>query len=310
MTASSPAGRVVVAGIVNIETTARVERFPFEYAKSRFQFHGVTDRLGGVGYNVAAACAGLGVPVALLATLGRDVMADVVAARLASIPGLSTAGVVAAHPATLRSVILVEETGGRGAMITDLKDSQELVFPPDVADRVLEGAAILHASNINWAHAVALRARGRGVTVSTDVQAIAALDEPYNVRFIQAADIIFFSGENLRLPAREAVDRLLGETSARVVVCSLAGEGALLGRRGEPLLHQPAPNLRPVLNPTGAGDAMAAGFVTAWAVGRPAEECLLRGQIAAGWKIGAPSGEPGIIPPEVWERETAARCAN
>ena len=300
-------GSIVVAGITNLETSVEVESYPLEYAKSRFVFNGIRDRIGGVGFNVGNALAHLGAEVELATMLGRDPLGAFLRQRLGDIAGLGMRGTLNVQESTLRSTILVDRTG-RGAMFTDLKDSQEIAYPPDAFAPLLQGAAIVHASNINWALALAHQARAAGVTVSTDVQAIARLDEPYNRRFLDVADIVFFSGENLQDPPERVIERMWAECDIRLAICTMAEKGALIGdRTTSKVVHQSAVPLRPVRNVTGAGDSFASGFLAAYARGYSPIESTLRGQLVAGYRIGEEGRGHGLPPLELLESEFEKR---
>jgi len=52
---------ILVSGLINLETTLRVEGFPVPYAPVRFPFFGVNGTVSGVGYNVAKALTTLGI---------------------------------------------------------------------------------------------------------------------------------------------------------------------------------------------------------------------------------------------------------
>lgn len=298
---------IIVAGITNLETAVQVEGFPLGYEKSRFVFHGVRDRMGGVGYNVGNALAHLGAEVELATILGRDALGKFLRGQLEEIVGLGMKGVLNLQENTLRSTILVDRDG-RGAMFTDLKDSQEFVYPAEAFAPLLVGARIVHASNINWALALAHQARAAGVTVSTDVQAISKLDEPYNRRFLDVADIVFFSGENLKEPPETVIERLWKQCDVRLAICTIAEKGALIGERAAGrIVHQPAAPLRTPRNVTGAGDSFAAGFLAAYARGFSPEDATLRGQLVAGYRIGEEGSGHGLPPPELLESEFAKR---
>ncbi len=40
--------KVLVSGLINIETTLKIDRFPFEYAPVRYPFFGVNSTVSGV----------------------------------------------------------------------------------------------------------------------------------------------------------------------------------------------------------------------------------------------------------------------
>jgi ribokinase len=277
---------IVVAGIVNLETSARVGAFPLEYAKSRFTFHGVTDRLGGVGYNVAAGIGALGADVRLMATVGDDVVGRLLRAELERLPGVDCSALWERAGGSLRSCILVDDDG-RGAMFTDLKDSQEIAWPGDLLDAALAGATHVHATNINWACEVARRARERGLRLSTDVQAISdLLGDAYNRRYLELADIVLFSAENLAMTPADAVELVLREYPASLVIATNGDRGVTAMRRGDQYpTHQRAPRVERVANATGAGDAFAAGFLRGLCAGMALEDALAVGQRTAALRI-------------------------
>ena len=101
--------RVAVVGIANVETTVPVERFPVVYEPTRYLPGRIRTGVGGVGFNVARALAGLGTDVVLTAPLGHDLAGDAVREEAAAL-GLGLRDV--ATPVTPRSVVLVDVEGG------------------------------------------------------------------------------------------------------------------------------------------------------------------------------------------------------
>lgn len=254
---------ILVAGIVNIETTVRIEHFPIEYAKSRFTFHGITDRLGGVGYNVAAGLARAVCPVRLAAMTGPDLAGGMITQALQNHGGIDLSCLLPCLSHSLRSTILVDESG-RGAMFTDLKESQQIQWPVESYDQLFAGCDLAHCSNINWALELAHEATQRGLPVSTDVQAIAdVVDDAYNRRFLAIAELVFLSAENLQLPPAEALATILHHYPVQLAVATLGQHGCMALGRGWPSpVHQAAQPIARLANVTGAGDAFAAGFLS------------------------------------------------
>ena len=130
---------IVVSGLINVETTLRVDGFPLHYQPVRFPVHSVETTVSGVGYNVARALSTLGNRVRLLSLFGADPVGMLVPAALRE-AGLDEQYVLATMPATAQSVILYDGSGRRSAS-TDLKDIQERNYPADL----LSGAAGLTA---------------------------------------------------------------------------------------------------------------------------------------------------------------------
>ncbi|HNV70206.1 MAG TPA: carbohydrate kinase family protein, partial [Candidatus Ozemobacteraceae bacterium] len=64
--------RIFVSGLINLETTLKIESFPLNYFPVCYPFHGIHDRISGVGFNVAKALHTLGDEVCFCSLLGRD----------------------------------------------------------------------------------------------------------------------------------------------------------------------------------------------------------------------------------------------
>ncbi|HRC76137.1 MAG TPA: hypothetical protein PLO33_10700, partial [Kouleothrix sp.] len=79
---------IFVSGLINIETTVQVDRFPIEYSPVRYPFFGVRSTVAGVGYNVAKALATLGDSVRLASIVGRDMPGALVDGFAHRRPGL------------------------------------------------------------------------------------------------------------------------------------------------------------------------------------------------------------------------------
>ena len=63
---------VLVSGLVNVETSVKVRKFPIEYYPIDYPFFGVESHIAGVAYNLAKALTTLGDDVDLLSFRGED----------------------------------------------------------------------------------------------------------------------------------------------------------------------------------------------------------------------------------------------
>lgn len=286
--------RILVSGLINIETTLRVERFPIDYTPVRYPFWGIATTVSGVGYNVAKALTTLGDDVPFVSLTGRDPYGDLVRASLKR-----------DHPAqhyvradlaeTPQSVILYDGEGRRQINV-DLKDIQERHYPPDAFEAALEGCAFAVLCNINFSRPFLALAKARGVPIATDVHAIADLDDDYNRDFMAAADVLFMSDEHLPMPPEAWARQVLDRYGPQVVVIGLGSQGALLAQR-DPygLVRLPAAATRPVVNTIGAGDALFSAFVHAYAASRNAYAALQRAIVFASYKIGEKGAADGFL---------------
>ena len=286
--------RILVSGLINIETTLQVEGFPIDYEPVRFPFFGIQSSVSGVGYNVAKALMVLGDDVRFLSLIGGDMAGRLVLESLAD-DGISAERVITALRQTPQSVILYDRTGRR-AINTDLKDIQDAAYPADRFDEAIKGVGLAALCNINFSRPFLAGAQALGVPIATDVHTIADLDDPYNRDFMAAASILFMSDESLPCAAEAWVRRIWDRYGAEVVVVGLGAEGALLGVRRDHFLERlPAVQTRPFVNTIGAGDALFSAFVHGYVATGDPYAALQRAVVFASYKIGDTSAAHGFL---------------
>ncbi|GAA2433701.1 PfkB family carbohydrate kinase [Actinomadura vinacea] len=258
---------------------------------------------GGSGANQAAWLGVLGTGVRFA---GRAGAADVDAHAAA----LAAAGVdarLAADPGAPTGRIVVLARGGRRDMYTDRGANLNLV-PADLPDDLLDGVGLLHVSGYSLFHPAAgaavgdlmRRARERGIDTSVDPGSAAFLARTGAAAFrgwARGARLIFPNLAEGRLltgarePAAVAAALLADHP---VVALKLGADGALIAARDGTRLRLPsAPT--PVVDPTGAGDAFCAGFLTAWAAGHDLDGCARAAVRTAARAVAAVGARPAAI---------------
>jgi len=248
-----------------------------------------------VALNVTSALSRLGHEVQLATVLGEDLLGEVVVGELSRRGLHSNAGVRRDHNISTARTVVLSAADGSDSMFTDLKNHQDYVWPEWQVKELVEGARVVHATNINWGLQFARAARTAGIPVATDVHGLTTLEDAYNRRFLELADIVFFSAEKLGTPVEEFVRELFQRHPARLVVVGRGAQGAMAWERGGEPIHLPATPLRTVVSATGCGDAMAAAFLSCHLRGFPVREALRRAQLFAGWKIGELGGSNGHL---------------
>lgn len=108
---------------------------------------------------------------------------------------------------------------------------------------------------------------------------------------LQHADSFFPSDDDLRLEGadadpRTALRRLAGGR-LRFVAWKRGAKGGILWDAREDRFHEWSARTNGVVDPTGAGDSFAAGFLTAQLEGCEVPECLRRGVVTASFAIEA-----------------------
>lgn len=246
----------------------------------------ITLRPSGSGANTAAWAAHLGGDVRLLARVGHDT-ADWHRAALERTGVRPHLRVDAEHATAV--VIAVVDADGERTMLTS-RGAGGRIGPEDWDDALLDGVARLHLSGytlfadpgLRLARMAMERATRRGVRISVDPASAGFLRDFGPERFLAEtapADLVIPNREEaLLLAGTDDVERageLLSERYGAAVV-KLGRLGGLLARGGRVVARVPAVTVR-AIDSTGAGDAFAAGYLTASLRGAEDETALLRG---------------------------------
>lgn len=298
--------RILVSGLVNLETTVKVDDFPIPYFPVRYPFFGVRSEVSGVGYNVAKALRALGDAPLLLSLVAPDLAGRQVRDSL-SRDGLDGFWVRDGAVETPQSVILYDGDGRRQIHV-DLKDVQEREYPKELFAQALAACDAAALCNVNFSRPFLAAARDAGKLVATDVHALSSLEDAYNADFLEAAAIVFLSDESLPVHPEEFARELGKRFRLEVVVVGRGAKGALLHLPREGVVERvPAVKTRAVVSTIGAGDALFSAFLYEYVRNRDAVAALRRAAVFASWKIGAASAADGFLGAEALGR-LAATC--
>lgn len=257
----------------------------------------ISMRPGGSAANTAAWLGSVGSPAALVGVVGKG---DAKRHR-AELPGVEC--FLREHPSlpTGRIVIIVE--GERRHMLTD-RGANVALGPDDVSDSLLERTGLLHLTGHvllddagpKGARELIARCRRTGVRVSVSPGSAGFIRDvgvETVLRAFAGADLIFTSEEDGQLLTGETtsgdVAAALGRQFGRALL-TRGSNGALLANRGDVTGFDIVP--RPVVDPTGAGDAFCAGFLDRWVNDAGAREATQAGLELAARAVGIVGGRP------------------
>lgn len=255
--------RVVCAGHVNWDLTLRVPRLPDPDGEVTVTEHRGAG--GGSAANVAAGLAGLGHDVALLGSVGDDERGRRAIADLAA-AGVDCSLVRTVPGGTAVKRLLVDDRGRVTVLATD--GANEGFEASDLPERRLAAADHLHLTgqDPDTARRLAERAVAAGVPVSVDPGR--RVDRPATETVLARADVVFLNDTEATTARREGLlDRAAGAT-----VITQGADGAEL-ESGETVRSHAGFRSNPV-DTTGAGDAFAAGYLSARLDGADRGEAL------------------------------------
>jgi nucleoside kinase len=286
--APPPMGSLLVLGHANLDVHLQVQELPRPGASVPVLERRVL--WGGTACNIAHQSAALGVPTRIWSRVGDDfppawrqalAKAGLDLSFLEVVPGARTA-----------TCFILTDLADRQSYAIDQGPMADMAADPPGAhllNALPEGSWVHFATGNPLAYApLAHAAREAGYKV--------ALDPGQELRFmydrrsleglLSMSDLLFVNDFELQvacdlLQAR-GPDDLLGLVPGLVV--TRGAQGATLHRRGRPPATQPAFPVR-ALDPTGAGDALRAGWYAALHAGRGEEEALRWGQAAAAFCV-------------------------
>lgn len=283
--------KIYVSGLVNMETTVKVRKFPIDYYPIDYPFFGVQSEVSGVAYNVAKALTTLGDEVLLTSFLGRDVQADVVEETLKR-DGIGIEGLRRELNQTPASVVLYDDTGRR-QIYCDLKDIQQRRYPVD--REKLSQCDLVAACNINFNRELLTAAKDMGKVIATDVHVLSQVEDGYNRDFLENADIVFLSDEGLPCGPEEFLWQLHCRYGGDILVLGRGEKGAMLYDRRKDAFHDLPCVPAQVANTVGAGDALFSAFLHFYTKGMEAVEALWCAQVFASAKTEVSGASRGFL---------------
>ncbi len=251
---------------------------------------------GGTGANIAYHAAGLGVPTRLWARVGADFPMDWRDALEAAGVDLSWMDVVA--DALTPTCTILSGPDGEQAFCMDQGPMDAMANHPP-ASGILDDLAWLHVGtgDPRGFQALAEEARAKGVKVAFDpAQEIRfQYDSRTFEKLLDTADVFFCNHHELDVALKflsygDPV-QLLDHVDAIVVTRGKEG-ASLITPKGR--VDQPAFEVE-AADPTGAGDALRAGWYAGLHAGRSMEDALAWGQAAAALAVQFEGGQGSLL---------------
>lgn len=291
--------KVFVSGLLNIETTIKVRKFPIEYYPIDYPFFGIHSSVSGVGYNLAKAFLRLGDEVNLLSYIGKDTEGGIVSKRLQE-DGISLANIISELDSTPVSCVLFDEEGKR-QIYCDLKDIQEQSARYEKI-KDIEDSELFVICNTNFNRELIKNMKDRGKLIATDVHVIGNVYDEYNSEFMKYSDILFFSDENLPCAPAAFIHNVRQVYGKKIIVIGMGKKGALLCDEQDEIFQFDAVVCEKVCNTVGAGDALFSSFLHFYMKGYSAYNSLVRAEIFAAIKIGFNGAAEGFSDEETIEK--------
>jgi sugar/nucleoside kinase (ribokinase family) len=262
----------------------------------------IRQRPGGSAGNTAAWLGSLGAEVDFVGCVGMDDLEyhERVFRESGVVPHLS----LGTGLPTGTIVILVD--GESRTMLTE-RGANSLFSSTSVTDALLEPAGALHISGYSILDGFGIpgsrdligRAKAAGVPVSVTPGSTGYIADFGTEPFLEAIE-----GTTVLFPNLAEGEMLSGETDPvrigaalrerfEIVVLTMGAQGAMVFEGGTHA-HVPAPAVQHLADPTGAGDALTAGFLDRWVADHDALAAAEAGAFVAARAVMVIGGRPPI----------------
>ena len=295
--------KIIVSGLINIETTVSIKDFPIEYQPIDYNFFGVDTTISGVGINVAAALSALGSNPVLLSITAKDLYQEIIESSL-NAQGINHHLLPLLH-STPQAVILYDSTGRRFINL-DLKNIQAVSYPLNPAENLLPDTSLAIMGNINFSRELMRFYKKNQIKIATDVHVVNDIEDAFNKEFMENADILFLSNENIIGEEQGFMAKLIAAYHNEIIVIGLGDQGVLMYVRQEnSVTRYPAMKTRPIINTVGAGDALFSCFVHYYHKYQNPSDAMEKAIYFASYKIGEAGAASGFLDENELEKQFA-----
>ncbi|MDT3395915.1 carbohydrate kinase family protein [Streptomyces sp. B1866] len=289
---------IVIAGMTRLCMTVPVEGFPLQFNAYRHSSGMRCDVVGGA-YNVAGALLRLGDEPRLCTLVGADPAGESIRAAIRR-AGLAGPGVVTARESA--KTVIMTEPDGRVARTASASGTTDYPMERFIERAVGADLAVIGANPFGRPF-VRTAKELLNLPVATDLHVAADADDTQVLPWLECADVLFRSHEQLTSTPQQWIgDVLRRYPGCRIAAVGRGERGCAMGLRDGRLVEIEAVSPRPVRSTDGAGDALFASFLHGWLASGEPVEALESATVFAGWKVGAESAAEGFLT----DRELAA----
>jgi acarbose 7IV-phosphotransferase len=287
---------ILVSGHIGIEITAKIDKFPIEYTPIEYEFYGVNTTVASVGYNIVKAIRILGGDPIFFTVTGNDIYRDIIKNEIEKM-GINTKYVLPIAEKTSQSVILYNEN--KRKIICDLKNVQNIKYPTEKIDEIINKIDIAVLCNINYSRELLKKVKSYGKTIATDVHVLNDVTDKYSCDFMAYSDILFFSNEKIIGREEEFLKKIIETYNNKIIAIGLGENGVLMYIREEnKIKHYPAAKTREIVNTIGAGDALFSSFIYFYNKTKDPHYAIEKAIIFASYKIGENGAAQGFLSEE------------
>lgn len=294
-------GKFLVMGLLNVETTMKVPSIPMEHIPITFPFFGIKTNVSGTSFNVSKALNVLGDEVRLASIIGKDLRGEQIKAQLKK-EKISKDYILEDLKETPESIILYDKKGTR-QIFCDLKDAQEAEYDKEIFKDAIKDQDVVFFGNTNFCRPFLKEAKKSGKLVAASVHAIKSSDDEFNKDFMEAADILFVSDDNLQGSPYDFIEDIRAKYHNKIIVLGRGAKGAMLYSEKDRFVGNfPSVKTRQIVNTVGAGEALSSAFLHFYLKTKSPYQSIKNAILFASYKIGTTGSANGFLTEEQIEK--------
>ena len=250
----------IVAGITQLETVIRIDEFPIEYAPLTSKKDFIYSGPGGDAFNVALALRALEDEVSFMTVVGRGQDLGIFNPPHREIK-INTDYILPLLESTPHEVIFYQDDSHR-QVFEDLKNIREAKYDMTIADPLIAKCDMIILSNANFCRPFLESARIAQKPVAVRIHNFSREKERYNIDFLGAASILYFSGGTINAEPFDFVREMADKYDPDIILYGQQLNGVILYVKKENLMvHYKIPRTVETVDTQGAGNALLACFL-------------------------------------------------
>jgi len=267
--------RVIVYGSAAVDTIAVTDKLPG--TGETLYLSDVQDYPGGSAANVSIALGRLGIPVSFVGKVGGDA-GGLLLVKEFQREGVDTSGIVIEpEQTTVKTFITIDQSGGKRIHVLGGDNVALSISSPDEVDwSKIEEAEIVYVGEVftEVAELIASFARDRGKkVVYRPGLPLTALDAGKVRSILRNANVLILNHRGWEvIKSSDSTPADLIKTGPEIVIVTKGAEGCETYTKDE-TFTMPAYSVK-VIDTTGAGDAFAAGLISALLESKGLRDCV------------------------------------
>ncbi len=294
-------GTFVVAGVTQIETIVKVDEIPINYQPLTSKVDTIYTAVGGDAYNESLALKWLGDEVYFMSIVGRNQDLSMINPTDRKIT-ISTEYIIPQMNETPTEVVLYD-SNRRQQIFEDIKDLRDNVYDMSMFAPIADQADMVVLANANFCRPFAQASKEHGKKIAVNIRNFNREKEKYNVDFLEAANILYFSDDTLSEDPYDFIKGMSAKYGTEIIILGQGSEGLIIyDKNNDMIAHYKTVKTNGVVNTVGAGNALFACFLHYYQETGDAVNAIKNALLFASYKIGYMGTSNGFMTVEQMEQ--------